>query len=99
MPTMDTDTCVEALISNWVARFGLPTIITPDRGSQFTSSIWDATCQQLGVKHITTMAHHPQSNSMVERVHRAQADLPQHLPWVLLNIRMAPKTDSNISAA
>jgi len=45
---------------------------------------------------------------MVERVHRhlkegleargAQADWPQHLPWVLLNIRTAPKTDSNKSA-
>jgi len=29
----------------------------------------------------------------------AQADWPQHLPWVLLNIRTAPKTDSNTSAA
>ena len=28
-----------------------------------------------------------------------QADWPQHLPWVLLNIRTGPKTDSNISAA
>jgi hypothetical protein len=29
----------------------------------------------------------------------AQADWPQHLPWVLLNNRTAPKTDSNTSAA
>jgi hypothetical protein len=46
---------------------------------------------------------------MVERVHRhlkeglkargAQADWPQHLPWVLLNIRTTPTTDSNVSAA
>ena len=45
----------------------------------------------------------------MERVHRhlkeglkakgAQSDWPQHLPWVLLNIRTAPKTDSNTSAA
>jgi len=86
-----------------------PTIITSDRGSQFTSSIWASTCQQLGVKHITTTAYHPQSNGMVERVHRhlkeglkargAHADWPQHLPWVLLIIRTASKTDSNTSAA
>ena len=109
MATMDTDTCIEALISNWVARSGLPAIITSDGGSQFPSSIWASTCQQLGVKHATTTAYHPQSNGMVERVHRhlkeglkarvAQADWTQHLPWVLLNIRTAPKTDSNISAA
>ena len=46
---------------------------------------------------------------MVERVHLhlkeglkargAQTDWPQYLPWVLLNIRTAPKTDSNILAA
>jgi len=45
---------------------------------------------------------------MVERVHHhlkeglkargAQADWLQHLPWVLLNIRTAPKNNSNISA-
>jgi len=109
LTSMETDTCVEALINNWIARFGIPAIITSDRGSQFTSSIWAETCQQLGVKHITTTAYHPQSNGMVERVHRhlkeglkargAQADWPQHLPWVLLNIRTAPKTDSNTSAA
>jgi transposase InsO family protein len=109
LTSMETDTCMEALISNWIARFGIPAIITSDRGSQFTSSIWAATCQQLGVKHITTMAYHPQSKGMVERVHQhlkeglkargAQADRPQHLPWVLLNIRTAPKTDSNTSAA
>ena len=40
LASMDTDTCMEALISNWIARFGIPTIITSDRGIQFTSSIW-----------------------------------------------------------
>jgi hypothetical protein len=46
---------------------------------------------------------------MVERVHRqlkealkarlATADWPQHLPWVLMGIRNAPKEDSGRSAA
>jgi len=69
LTSMETDTCVEALISSWIARFGIPAIITSDQGSQFTSMIWAATCQQLGVKHITTTAYHSQSNSMVERIH------------------------------
>jgi cleavage and polyadenylation specificity factor subunit 1 len=109
MATMDTDACVEALISNWIARFGKPAVITSDRGSQFTSALWANTCHQLGVTHNATTAYHPQSNGMVERVHRhlkeglkargADADWPQHLPWVLLNIRTTPKSDSNTSAA
>jgi transposase InsO family protein len=101
LASMDIDICMEALISNWVARFERPEVITSDRGSQFTSSIWATTCQQLGVKHVTTTAYQPQSNGMVERVHRhlkeglrargAAADWPQHLPWVLLNIRTTPQ--------
>ena len=105
----DTDAVVDALIGQWVARFGVPATLTSDQGSQFTSSIWAALCSKLQTTHINTTAYHPQSNGMVERVHRqlkeglkargAAADWPQHLPWVLLNIRTAPKTDSNISAA
>jgi len=91
--------------------FVIPAIITSDRGSQFTSSIWATTCQQLWVKHIITTAYHPQSNGMVERVQRqlkeglkargVQADWPQRLPWVQLNIRArtTPKTDSNTFTA
>jgi transposase InsO family protein len=51
-------------------QFGVPAIITLDRGAQVTSSIWDALCSKLGVKHSTTMAYHPQSNGLVERAHR-----------------------------
>ena len=63
----------------------------------------------MGIQHGTTTAYHPQSNGMVERVHRqlkdslkarlATADWPQHLPWVLMGIRNAPKEDSGRSAA
>jgi hypothetical protein len=34
-----TEDCVEALISGWVARFGVPTDITSDRGVQFSSGL------------------------------------------------------------
>ncbi len=50
--------CVDALISSWVARFGVPTIITSDQGRQFTSSLW-AGLTKLGIKHVQTTAYHP----------------------------------------
>jgi transposase InsO family protein len=37
---------------------------------QFTSEVWAALCSSLGITHIQTSAYHPQSNGMVERMHR-----------------------------
>ncbi len=63
-----------ALFSGWICRFGVPAIITSDRGSQFTSSIWNSLCLLLQIKHQPTTAYHPQANGMVERLHRRLKD-------------------------
>ena len=104
-----TKDCTEALFFNWIARFGVPAIITSDRGAQFTSEIWAELCIRLGIQHSATTAYHPQSNGMVERSHRQLKDALRsrlagvswfyHLPWVLLGIRSAPKEDSAVSSA
>lgn len=111
VPLLSTSTsaCVEALLATWVARFGVPALLTSDRGVQFTSAVWTALCHRLGISHITTTAYHPQSNGMVERWHRQMKDAlrarlagsawPEHLPWVLLGLRAAPKEDTGISSA
>jgi transposase InsO family protein len=39
-------------------RFGVPAVITSDRGAQFTSSLWAARCQLLNISHSTTTAYH-----------------------------------------
>ncbi len=106
---MEASTCTDNFISGWVARFGVPATVTTDRGTQFTSSLWTSTCSCLGIKHILTTAYHPQSNGMVERVHRqikdalrargAGLEWHSHLPWVLLGLRAAPKEDSAVSSA
>ena len=109
LTSMETESMVDALIATWVSRFGVPAVVTSDRGAQFTSAVWAGVCRRLGMAHNKTTAYHPQSNGMVERVHRqlkegltarsADTDWPDHLPWVLLNIRNSPKSDSNVSAA
>ena len=101
--------CADALISGWVSRFGVPGTLVSDRGTQFTSAVWHVLAKRLGFQHCTTTAYHPQSNGLVERFHRqlktalrarlAGVDWPQHLPWVLLGLRTAPKEDANISSA
>jgi transposase InsO family protein len=61
-------------IANWVARFGVPATVTTDRGAQFTSAVWTGACTSLRIKHVLTMAYHPQSNGMVERLNRKIKD-------------------------
>jgi cleavage and polyadenylation specificity factor subunit 1 len=101
--------CAEALISSWISRFGIPHTITSDRGSQFTSSIWHSLSFLLNISHIHTTAFHPQSNGLIERVHRtlkasltarcATPDWVSHLPWFLLSFRSTPHDKSNLSPA
>jgi hypothetical protein len=101
--------CADALVEGWIARFGVPAHITTDRGVQFTSEVWSLLCDTLGVTHSMTTSYHPQSNGMIERSHRqikdslrsrvAGQDWQQHLPWVLLGLRVAPKEDSGLSSA
>jgi transposase InsO family protein len=103
------DSCASALVTFWVSRFGVPNRVTSDRGPQFASAVWAAFCKQVGIKHIMTTAYHPQSNGMVERVHRqlkaalrsrnCGADWAEHLPRVLMGIRAAPKDDTGVSSA
>jgi hypothetical protein len=106
---MDAETCVQAFASTWVARFGVPSVITTDQGTQFTSSLWQAACSAWGSQHVTTTAFHPQSNGMVERSHRQLKDALRarladthwtlHLPWVLLGLRAAPKESGGTCSA
>jgi hypothetical protein len=99
--------CAAALLQGWIQRFGVPDIITSDRGPQFTSSLWASLCSLLSISHTQTTAYHPQSNGLVERFHRrlkdalraraAGADWFLHLPWVLLGFRISRGEDSEFS--
>ena len=96
--TVETTSCRDALICNWIGRFGVPAHIISDQGVHFTSALWGPTCEVIGTHHNTTTAYHPKSNGMVERPHRrlkealkaclASADWLDHLPWVLLAVNV-----------
>jgi Integrase zinc binding domain/Integrase core domain len=101
--------CADAFTSGWIARFGVPATVTTDRSTQFTNAVWSCLCCTLNIQHVTTSAYHPQSNGMIERFHRQLKQSlkarqcgtawAEHVPWVLLGLRAAPKEDSNVSAA
>jgi len=102
-------TVADAFIAAWVSRFGVPAKVTTDRGPQFLSGVWACLCKTLGMKHLKTTSYHPQANGMVERLHRqikeslrareSSTAWADHLPWIMLGLRAAPKDDAGISAA
>jgi transposase InsO family protein len=100
--------CAHALFVHWISRYGVPDFVTSDRGPQFASEVWAAMCRRLGIIKKLTTAFHPQANGLVEHLHRqlkealrawqAGVNWEEHLPWVLLGLRVAPKEDSGVSA-
>lgn len=109
IPDAQASTCATALLNHWIARFGVPTDITSDRGPQFTSVLWSECNKLLGIVHHTTTAYHPQANGMVERLHRqlkaalkartSGSNWMAELPIVLLGIRSSWRVHPDCSPA
>nr|VZI34709.1 unnamed protein product [Spirometra erinaceieuropaei] len=109
IPDISAETVAKAFVTHWVSNFGVPAIVTTDRGSQFESTLFRELTSLLGTNRIRTTAYHPQANGLVERFHRqlktslmAQPDPSRwsdHLPLVLLSLRSTLKADIGCTAA
>jgi len=108
IPDTSADTVTNAFFNTWITRFGAPSIITTDRGTQFESLMFEAMVRLIGSQRTRTTAYHPQANGMIERWHRSlkaaimchgTKDWTNVLPMVLLGLRNSFKDDIKAFAA
>lgn len=107
MRTITAEEVAETLTREWISRFGVPSVITTDQGTQFESDLFRRLMLNFATKRIRTTSYHPCANGMIERVHRQlKAALMCHndswaraLPFVLLGMRSAFKEDLKATAA
>ena len=65
-PRNDTNTVVSFLQKNILSRFGTPRTIISDGGSHFANKIFSKLMSMYGIKHIKSLAYHPQTNGQAE---------------------------------
>ncbi len=75
---MSVAVCAKALFFSWISNFGVPEMITSNRGPQFTSNIWSQLCEMLRISHCQRTAYHPESICAVKRLHRVSQGCVLH---------------------
>lgn len=83
--------------------FGIPQEIQSDRGTNFTSDLFNQVLQELGITQTLSTAYHPQSQGALERHHQTLKamirkycheegqDWDDGLPFLLFAIRESPQ--------
>ena len=65
-PKNDANTVVGFLQKNILSRFRTPRTIISDGGSHFANKVFDKLMGRYGIKHIMSLAYHPQKNEQAE---------------------------------
>ena len=109
LKTITADNVAQHIIQEWFSRYGIPRSIITDRGTQFESQLFNSLSKTLGISHFRTTAYHPQTNGMIERLHRTlktslsilstSTSWTRVLPYVLLGWRNTPSRTTGSSPA
>ena len=65
-PKNDANTVVGFLQRNILSRFRTPRTIISDGGSHFANKVFEKLMNRYGIKHIMSLAYHPQTNGQAE---------------------------------
>ncbi|CAF4407465.1 unnamed protein product, partial [Didymodactylos carnosus] len=60
-------TTAETILTEYICKFGVPTVILLDNGTHFQNQLMSALMYLLGHNHIYSTTYHPQTNGTIER--------------------------------
>ena len=115
LPDPTAENCARAFLSQWLAHYGCPKIVTSDNGAAFVANLWQDMAKTLNYDVNFTALYSPMTNAMVERQHQSiknslkaallemgdahQDKWADQLPWTLLSRRVALHQDSGTSSS
>ena len=86
----------EGIRQHLIGTVGIPRTLISDNGGEFVGALFQDFCNDFGIQHRLTTAYHPQSNGLVERLHRTLKQALRslsdtdtwatHLPLIMLSI-------------
>ena len=109
LPNIEAATVTCRFVEQFICRFGVPSEIHTDQGSQFESELFTKTCEYLGIQKTRTSGYHPMSNGLVERLNRTlehmlsmfvnshQNDWDTYLPMLTMAYRATPHSSTHVS--
>ena len=65
-PKNDVNTVMGFLQRNILSRLGAPRTIISDGGSYFANKVFEKLMSRYGIKHIMSLAYHPQTNGQAK---------------------------------
>ena len=108
MQNQEASSVAQVLTKEFFSRFGVPTFLHSDQGTQFESQLFQEICRLLGIKKTRTTPFHPQSDGQSERniktlvkmiaiVTKEQENWDEHLPFISMAYRSTPHQTLGIS--
>ena len=71
---MTTATVANAIIDEWIMKFGAPDVIHTDQGTNFNSELMQDICRIFMIEKTRITSYHPQGSVQVQRFNRVIAD-------------------------
>ncbi|KAI1002681.1 hypothetical protein K3495_g5518 [Podosphaera aphanis] len=79
---IDSKFVAKWFIKNYLPHHFLPTAIVSDRGSQFTSALWNRVCDVLGIQRRLSTGFSPETDGATERMNEViETTLRQYVNW------------------